>query len=981
MTGQTIKHYKILEKLGAGGMGEVFLAEDTELDRKVALKFLPPYYTSDKELKSRFRREAKAAAALNHPNIVTVYEIGEDEGRTYIAMEYVEGKSLRETVSSDRLSVDNVIDIISQICDGLNAAHQAGIIHRDIKPENIIVDKSGRVRILDFGLARIHGKTKLTRDSATLGTISYMSPEQFQGQPVDHRADIWAVGVVLYEMLAGELPFQGEYDQAVMYSVCNEAPQPVSSLRADVPVELEQVVESALQKNVDARYQSAGEVLEAIQALQQGAKIVRPALLQRKSRARKRITILAATMVFAATVAFLLYSIFTKILEKTLEKTATAISPNRIAVLPFTVHGSPDFAYLADGMMDLLSIDLDGAGELRRVDPYSLQSFIKREALDPIDPERGQTIAKHFGAGLYVMGSVHASGKQIQISASLYDVQDGLQHIAQTKRLQETKIFEMVDDIATQLLFNRSDGIADRLQQLAAKTTTSFLALKADLTGEAKIRSGQYELAVDAFDLAVEEDSTFALAYYKKAQAASSSPERFDERFDALAQAMHFADRLPERDRTLLQAKRFRTEGAVRQAINLCRKIVSDYPNDAGAWQLLGVSLIHYGPRLGYSNDQARVALYRAHTLDPEKESIIGFMQWIAGKDGSVAEFDSLTLRRLELAPQGTYSLFNRLHLPYLRENQAARAKIIEEASQISSSYIWYTSISVAAYTENDQWGKSLAKLLTEPSRPAFWQARGHEAVALIELSRGHLSVAKEELAVAEMIYPAYPIEEVTLLFLTPLVQISHQEINQRKEKVVLWNDDKIWSPIRKNYALGLLNAHLGDYDAALAHADSLELHANELEKQESGIQPIAMARDLSHSVRARVFLERNDPVKGLEELRQIQLEGWWRAIPQFLVESQAYERYMRAKMLKASGRYEEAIRWLSTLGTAHYPEIVYRAPKHRLLGEIYEEINQPKKAIEHYSRFIELWQDCDMELRPLVEEAQDRIDQLKSGE
>lgn len=269
MIGKQILHYNIVEKLGEGGMGEVYLAHDTELDRKVALKFLPPHYTFDTELKSRFRREAKAAAALNHPNIITVHEIGEHENRTYIAMEYVEGESLREKVSRGQLLVNSAVDIAHQICDGLNAAHQAGIIHRDIKPENIVIDKAGRVRILDFGLARMSGATKLTKEASTLGTISYMSPEQFQGVPVDHRADIWAVGVVLYEMLTGVLPFKGEYEQAVMYSVCNEEPEPVSSLRPDVSGELEKVVSISLEKEPGRRYQNVGEMLTELEKLRE----------------------------------------------------------------------------------------------------------------------------------------------------------------------------------------------------------------------------------------------------------------------------------------------------------------------------------------------------------------------------------------------------------------------------------------------------------------------------------------------------------------------------------------------------------------------------------------------------------------------------------------------------------------------------------------------------------------------------------------
>jgi serine/threonine protein kinase len=224
MIGKLISHYRIIEKLGEGGMGEVYLAEDLKLERKVAIKFLPQYMTRDKENVERFEREAKAAAALNHPNIVTIYEIAEVDNQTFIVMEYIDGQSLRTKIENGISDLDEILDIINQICDGLSEAHKADIVHRDIKPENILIDKNGRVKILDFGLAKLKGVSKLTKETSTLGTIHYMSPEQVQGKEVDYRSDIWSLGVVLYEMLTGKIPFSGDYEQAIIYSILNENP-------------------------------------------------------------------------------------------------------------------------------------------------------------------------------------------------------------------------------------------------------------------------------------------------------------------------------------------------------------------------------------------------------------------------------------------------------------------------------------------------------------------------------------------------------------------------------------------------------------------------------------------------------------------------------------------------------------------------------------------------------------------------------------
>jgi serine/threonine-protein kinase len=208
MLGKTISHYKILEKLGEGGMGVVYKARDTRLDRFVALKFLPPHLSTDEEAKQRFITEAKAASSLDHPNIATVYEINEtDAGQMYIAMAYYDGGSLREKVGSGQFSVNSAVDIASQIAAGLARAHEAGIIHRDIKPANIIITKRSEVKIIDFGLAKLRGQARLAKTGTTMGTVAYMSPEQIQGESVDLRTDLWSLGVVIYEMLTGRLPF------------------------------------------------------------------------------------------------------------------------------------------------------------------------------------------------------------------------------------------------------------------------------------------------------------------------------------------------------------------------------------------------------------------------------------------------------------------------------------------------------------------------------------------------------------------------------------------------------------------------------------------------------------------------------------------------------------------------------------------------------------------------------------------------------
>ncbi len=267
MVGQTILHYGILAKLGEGGMGIVYKAEDTRLKREVAIKFLPRHIAASAEERERFKIEAQAAAALNHPNLATIHAIEEINDDLFIVMEFIEGEELKKKVASGQLSVDWVINIATQIAEGLKAAHTKGITHRDIKSSNIMVTESGQVKIMDFGLAKIGGGVHLTKTGTTLGTAAYMSPEQARGEEIDHRSDIWSFGVVLYEMLAGQLPFRGEYEAAIMYAIVHEEPESLLSLRPETPTELEHMVSTALAKDRAERYQHVEEMRLALHAI------------------------------------------------------------------------------------------------------------------------------------------------------------------------------------------------------------------------------------------------------------------------------------------------------------------------------------------------------------------------------------------------------------------------------------------------------------------------------------------------------------------------------------------------------------------------------------------------------------------------------------------------------------------------------------------------------------------------------------------
>jgi dienelactone hydrolase/predicted Ser/Thr protein kinase len=279
--------YRIVEEIGRGGMGVVYKAEDIKLKRSVALKFLPPHLMDSPELKERFLIEAQAAAALSHPNICVIHEVGEDEGRPYIAMEFVEGETLRDKVKKGPLKTEEALDIASQIAAGLGEAHRKDIIHRDIKSANIMVTAKGQAKVMDFGLAKLRGGSSLTKSQTTLGTVAYMSPEQARGDELDQRTDLWSLGVVLYEMLAGEVPFKGDRDVSIIYSIVHEEPKSLKARKPPVPEELQQVIARALKKNREARYGSTDDMLKDLKAYQTALQMEGSGVLTLKTIARR----------------------------------------------------------------------------------------------------------------------------------------------------------------------------------------------------------------------------------------------------------------------------------------------------------------------------------------------------------------------------------------------------------------------------------------------------------------------------------------------------------------------------------------------------------------------------------------------------------------------------------------------------------------------------------------------------------------------
>jgi serine/threonine-protein kinase len=457
MIGQTVSHYKVLEKLGEGGMGIVYKAEDTRLKRTVALKFLSPQLTRDPDAKERFLHEAQAAAALEHQNICNIYEIDESGDQVFIVMSCCKGENLKEKIDRGPLKIDEALKIAIQIAEGLQEAHEKGIVHRDIKSANIMIDEKGQVKIMDFGLAKLKGQTKITKAGTTMGTAAYMSPEQAQGANVDHRTDIWSLGVVLYEMISGQFPFKGEYEQAVIYSIMNEEPEPPTALRTGVPMELERIANKSLAKDPSGRYQHADDMVVDLRKLKEESK---PGLkttkkdIGKNSVPRMRRFILSLSFLMAVLVVIGGYFIFKgkeagKASPPTTSKAVKISVPkweNSVAVLPFhDFSPGKDQEYFCDGMTDSIISRLSRVKKLKII---SLTSVLQYKS----QTRNIRKIGQELGVNTILEGTIQKEGNKIRINAQLIDVADD-SHIWQNTYNRELEaVFAIQDDISQSIV-------------------------------------------------------------------------------------------------------------------------------------------------------------------------------------------------------------------------------------------------------------------------------------------------------------------------------------------------------------------------------------------------------------------------------------------------------------------------------------------------------------------------------------------------
>jgi eukaryotic-like serine/threonine-protein kinase len=510
MIGETISHYRILEKLGAGGMGEVYRAEDTKLKRVVAIKVLPADLGRDEEARARFTREAQAASSLQHENICAIHEIGEaPDGRMFICMDCYDGVTLKERIAGGPLPVGEAIDIADQIAAGLSEAHAAKIVHRDVKPANVMVTRRGVAKILDFGLAKPAGTATLTKMGSTMGTVAYMSPEQARGGAVDHRTDIWSLGVVLYEAIAGRPPFRGEYESAVLYAIMNESPEALTALRSGVPLELERIVGKCLAKDAAERYQTAADLSADLRRLKREMSEGAPRKATPRGGRIAALAAVAAAILVALAVIFNAGGVRDRFADR-----RGAGEPGRIeslAILPFVnADNDPDTDYLSDEIPASITSNLSRLSSLRVVPRSS--AFRYRGSEGDL-----AAVGRKLNVSAILTGQVRVRGEELSIWAELVDVAEDRQLWGEHYSLKLSDILTFEQNIAERitdaLRVTLTESDRDRLAKRQTESAEAHrLYLKGRYFWNKRSEEGTRN-AIGYFQQAIEQDPAYALAY------------------------------------------------------------------------------------------------------------------------------------------------------------------------------------------------------------------------------------------------------------------------------------------------------------------------------------------------------------------------------------------------------------------------------------------------------------------------------------
>ena len=969
--GVSFAQYRIVDRIGSGGMGEVVLAEDTSLQRMVALKFLPAHAAADADLKDRFLREARAAAALNHPNIIHVYEVGEHEGRPFIAMEHVDGATLRDRMADGPFPLEEALAHGLHLAEALAEAHRMGVVHRDIKPGNIVFDRSGRPKLLDFGLAAMSGAEPITRDGSTLGTVGYMAPETIRGQAADRRSDVFSLGVVLYEMLTGKSPFRQQTEASTLDAVLHREPEPLSRSRAGMPPTLQAVLDKALQKDPQLRHQTADDLAADLRRERRDSDISsasRSRVVPAPEPAKRRL----GPLVGVGIAAVLLVGMFwlrpwAGNGDGPAGVPAAEAAERRLLVLPFeNLASTDDDDRLGEILSSLLIADLSQSAGLSVVSSQHLHRAIEQAGGDAGAVDE---VARRTRADRALTGRVLRADPLV-ITTELVEVSSGT--VLGSHRVQGSAgedVFALVDRLAPEVRRDLSLQVPTDEGSVSDFTTDDPKAYQDFVLGTEASEKFYFEEGERYLRSAVQRDPEFAAAWAELAVLLMRQG-RPQEAREASDRAMTLIDRAGWKDRLVILSVDASMRNEHREAASYIQQIVDRDPLDVDALFWLASLQRH-----ALNDIDLSVPTYqRVVELDPGYAAAWNQLAYChIFRDRTDQAFAALE-RYAALLPNDANPLDSRGDLlAYTGRPEEAKA-LYEEAIRLRPDFGINTRIKIAlmdAYLDRPGWEETFREVIAEiepvsPSQAAWarmvragldaYRGRLNESLAHMEDLRDWIAVQTEELPDYALI-DALLNENMILRFQGRFAE-AHARVDLALPLAQASEDYSAWWVRHEHLVTYLAEGRMADAKAELARMEALPPEID-----------FGYQRDWSRGVMAEA---EGDAERALRLYEAGKTRDTY---PQNRIDLGA--AHLRLGDPEGAVRLLEAvaIQCSEGLAAAHY----YGAWVHYLLGQAYEEVGRPADAVAQYRIFLDLWQDGDPGL-PGVDDAAARLKRLEAN-
>ncbi len=955
--GSLIGPYEIVRLVGAGGMGVVYEAKDTRLGRRVALKFLPPEYGRDPKAKERFLREARAASALEHPSICNIHDLGEtDDGRLYIVMAYYKGETLKQRLRNGPMSHPEAFEIARQLARGLRRAHEAGIVHRDIKPANILLTDSGRPVLLDFGVAKVGGDADLTKAGSTLGTPAYMSPEQARGQTADQRSDLWSLGTVLYEMLAGRRPFEGGDPQTAIFAILNEEPPP---LAADVPADKAAVVEKLLSKDRESRYRDAGELLAEL-----GAGDTR-------TMVAGVVPVRAWRWIAFALGALALVVVAWLFVRPAVELPTTAPTGERpsLAVLFFdNASGDELVDWMRTGIAEMLVTDLAQSPGIEVLSTSRVHQIL--DELGVLDERQlgldiVQGIAEAAGVGALVRGSYLRQGEVLQISFSIDDLATG--RVLDSGRFQgrgEESLFEVVDELSAAIRDRFEVSISPGLPEtIQAVTTDSQEAWRYYTEANDLQRRARDREAIALLEQAVTIDPKFALALVNLGRFHRNIGHAAEAR-DYLRRALDEREHLPVGVRLEIEASyygaRWATYGL---AIDTYQRAIEERP-EVGRLRANMANRMVFLERFDEALELFEELIAKDHPYNPMYTTTA----WVLAAQGRFERAHAVLSSRLLEAPDDWYNRTGLANLLTVEGRHEEAEEELLKAIQLRplDQFVQWTVWRLAVMREDWSQASVAADRLADSTDP--WELwLGSASQSRIELFRGDGAQALESLARAADAY-SEPDAQAAVAHAWAaelLLQLERPAEALRAAQLAIEIGVEEFAELQGLMLASLAHQDLGDAARADEAVDTLK---SRWEENPNRVQE----RQLLH-LEGLLALRREDPERAVDLLGQAAAKLPTRGIEvhDHIVPDHVPIWFDLGRAELTAGRPEAALDWFDKVvesGSEHIPHPVPYVRSFYFEGLLHERSGNPELAADAYRRFVGFWRDGDLDRSRVAE-------------